>query len=134
ASVRAWLDSLLTDYGCGIDDVNVSYKTSLIFGAWAKVDLEAALAAAPRFSQTTTRCQALVEVLQVLWQSDPDRARAVYAQHLDSFVKGHDFCFSIPDGEAGKRNLEFLQSLPPGTARANLLAVAMDGVALCRDR
>jgi hypothetical protein len=99
-------------------------KVRLLFEAWAKIDLETALATAPRLSAPETRGQALFSALQALWRIDPARARAVFNQYAGVFSETEEYRSSAR-GETAVKDLEFLKTLPPGPARGTLLVSVM---------
>lgn len=102
---------------------------SFLFERWAEHDLEAALAAAIRLARPADRAQGLASVLQLLWRSDPDRARGIMLKNLDLLSKESPVSLNYDDDKTGPVDLDFLASLPPGKARGNILARVLKSAA-----
>jgi hypothetical protein len=125
AAALAWIES----HGRSRRDAGVyTFYVSLLFDAWAKVGLESALAASAGLSRPSARAQAVFSSLQVLWKTDPARARAVFERNIALLADGERLCACIDRSRTGEEDLQFLQSLPPGKARANLLARFMEEI------
>jgi len=97
------------------------FPTYLLFGEWAKNNMEAALAAVDRIPDRRIKAQALFTSLESLCQNDPERARRLMIQNLDLFTSGDPSpitkCY-----ETGKPMCDLLLSLPAGGERTSLLA------------
>ncbi|HWB02170.1 MAG TPA: hypothetical protein VG796_04035 [Verrucomicrobiales bacterium] len=101
-------------------------RACLLFEAWAKVDIDAALSAALRLTGDISRPQALIRVLQILARTDPGRARTLYEQNTALFAENQSLTLSLADGETAGKDFDFLQSLPPGKSRGKLLAAFLE--------
>jgi len=97
------------------------FPTYLLFGEWAKNNLEAALAAVDRIPNRKIKAQALFTSLESLCQNNPEHARKLMIQNLDLFTPGDPSpvtkCY-----ETGKPMCDLLLSLPPSGERTFLLA------------
>lgn len=101
---------------------------SVLFEKWATKDMEAALAAVARISDTSLRRQALASSLEVLCQSNPTRARDLLMQNLDLFPPDLECSVFKPYG-TGKTTCELLLALSPGPERTRLLVDFLTSVA-----
>jgi hypothetical protein len=127
AAVFAWLEDHQAQPPVGgIDFSGYNFKAYTLCKAWAKVDLEAALAAASRLTVSASRTQALMTSLQVLWKTAPDRARSMIERNLDLFA-GKEWIYLPGDGAtSAEKDLAFLRSLPAGKTRGKLLSTMFE--------
>lgn len=127
AGVFAWLENHQAQLAVGgIDFSGYNFKAYTLCKAWAKLDTDAALAAASRLTVPASRAQALMTALQVLWRSAPDRARSMIERNLDLFA-GKEWIYLPGDGGASaEKDLAFLRSLPAGKTRGKLLSTMFE--------
>jgi hypothetical protein len=98
---------------------------STLFEKWAARDADAALAAALRLSRMPARAQGLASSLQVIWRSDPERARRVLAEHGEWLAGAPDTQLSYNGVRHGPADLKFLASLPAGKLRGKLMSLVL---------
>ena len=98
-----------------------------LFHQWTKQDPAAAVSAALSITGKRDRADALVEVISELRKSDPARAAALAAEHIEKFGKDTVRGFSAYGGNY-RETWDFLRALPAGKTRDGVLARYFDDI------
>jgi len=126
ASMCEWIERRgLIGWGPFRSDISNIFFVSSLFEKWAARDADAALTAALRLSRAPARAQGLASALQVIWRSDPEKARRVLAEHGDLLTNSPDIRLSCDGVTHGPADLKFLASLPAGKLRGKLLGLVL---------
>jgi hypothetical protein len=106
-----------------------TYYTFLntLFHQWMQQDPSAAVSAALSITSKRDRADALVEVIGELRKSDPARAAALTAEHIEKLGAETMRGFSAY-GSGYRETWDFLRALPAGKARDGVLARYFDDV------
>ncbi len=111
-----------------ISESGESFATPILFEAWARQNMEAALAAVPKIPDIPMRQQSLIITLETLCQTNPRRAGKLLKEQIGLFSE-KSTRLSFTNYESPKPVLDLLLSLPASDTQTWLLAVYLTSLA-----
>lgn len=111
-----------------ISEHGESWATPILFKAWARQNMEAALAAVPKIPDIPMQQKALVTTLETLCQTNPQRAGKLLKEQIGLFSEKSTRLW-FTNYESPKPVLDLLLSLPASDTQTWLLAAHLTSLA-----